>query len=614
MCGIVGYVGSKDAYPILIKGLHRLEYRGYDSAGIALINPAGKLNVYKSKGKVTELEHFVEDKDTSGTTGIAHTRWATHGEPNDVNAHPHYSENGSIALIHNGIIENYGVLKAMLAEKGYTFRSETDTEVLVQFIEYLHTENRCTLFEAVQAALNQVIGAYAIAVLDRTNNDEIIAARKSSPLVVGIGEGEYFLASDATPIVEYVKDVVYLNDGEIAVINRHKPLKVVNLNNIESKIDIRKLEMNISEREKGGYPHFMLKEIFEQPRTITDCIRGRINVEGTNVVLSGILDNKERFLNARRIIFVACGTSWHAGLIGEYLFEDLCGIEVKVEYASEFRYRNPVIHSDDVVIAISQSGETADTLAAIELAKSKGAFVYGICNVVGSSIARATHSGTYIHVGPEIGVASTKAFTGQVTVLVMMAMMLAKMKGLIDEEKYREVLRGLIAMPDNIKEVLDQHEHIQSVASIFTYARNFLYLGRCCNYPTAMEGALKLKEISYIHAEGCPAAEMKHGTIALIDQEMPTIVIATNGSVYEKTISNIQEIKARGGKVIVVVTEGDCIVAEMADYCIWIPKTAECLTPLLSSIPLQLFAYYIAVNKGRNVDQPRNLAKSVTVE
>lgn len=614
MCGIVGYVGSKDAYPILIKGLHRLEYRGYDSAGIALINPAGKLNVYKSKGKVAELEHFVEDKDTSGTIGIAHTRWATHGEPNDVNAHPHYSENGSIALIHNGIIENYGVLKAMLAEKGYTFRSETDTEVLVQFIEYLHTENRCTLFEAVQAALNQVIGAYAIAVLDRTNNDEIIAARKSSPLVVGIGEGEYFLASDATPIVEYVKDVVYLNDGEIAVINRHKPLKAVNLNNIESKIDIRKLEMNISELEKGGYPHFMLKEIFEQPRTITDCIRGRINVEGTNVVLSGILDNKERFLNARRIIFVACGTSWHAGLIGEYLFEDLCGIEVKVEYASEFRYRNPVIHSDDVVIAISQSGETADTLAAIELAKSKGAFVYGICNVVGSSIARATHSGTYIHVGPEIGVASTKAFTGQVTVLVMMAMMLAKMKGLIDEEKYREVLRGLITMPDNIKEVLDQHEHIQSVASIFTYARNFLYLGRGCNYPTAMEGALKLKEISYIHAEGCPAAEMKHGTIALIDQEMPTIVIATNGSVYEKTISNIQEIKARGGKVIVVVTEGDCIVAEMADYCIWIPKTAECLTPLLSSIPLQLFAYYIAVNKGRNVDQPRNLAKSVTVE
>ena len=614
MCGIVGYVGSKDAYPILIKGLHRLEYRGYDSAGIALINPAGKLNVYKSKGKVTELEHFVEDKDTSGTTGIAHTRWATHGEPNDVNAHPHYSENGSIALIHNGIIENYGVLKAMLAEKGYTFRSETDTEVLVQFIEYLHTENRCTLFEAVQAALNQVIGAYAIAVLDRTNNDEIIAARKSSPLVVGIGEGEYFLASDATPIVEYVKDVVYLNDGEIAVINRHKPLKVVNLNNIESKIDIRKLEMNISELEKGGYPHFMLKEIFEQPRTITDCIRGRINVEGTNVVLSGILDNKERFLNARRIIFVACGTSWHAGLIGEYLFEDLCGIEVKVEYASEFRYRNPVIHSDDVVIAISQSGETADTLAAIELAKSKGAFVYGICNVVGSSIARATHSGTYIHVGPEIGVASTKAFTGQVTVLVMMAMMLAKMKGLIDEEKYREVLRGLIAMPDNIKEVLDQHEHIQSVASIFTYARNFLYLGRGCNYPTAMEGALKLKEISYIHAEGCPAAEMKHGTIALIDDDMPTVVIAPRDKIYDKTVSNIQQIKARNGRIIALVTRGDEVAAKIADYVIEIPEVCECLSPILTSVPLQLLAYYVAVNKGRNVDQPRNLAKSVTVE
>lgn len=614
MCGIVGYVGNKKAYPILIKGLHRLEYRGYDSAGVALINGDGNLNVYKSKGKVDALERFVEDKDLEGTIGIAHTRWATHGEPNDVNAHPHYSENGSIALIHNGIIENYGVLKEMLAEKGYNFRSETDTEVLVQFIEYLHTENKCTLFEAVQAALNQVIGAYAIAVLDKDNTDEIIAARKSSPLVVGIGDGEYFLASDATPIVEYVKDVVYLNDGEIAVLNRKKPLKVVNLNNIESKIDVRKLEMNISELEKGGYPHFMLKEIFEQPRTIIDCIRGRINLEGTDVILSGILDNKDKFLDARRIIFVACGTSWHAGMIGEYLFEDLCGIEVKVEYASEFRYRNPVIHPDDVVIAISQSGETADTLAAVELAKSKGAFVYGICNVVGSSIARATHSGTYIHVGPEIGVASTKAFTGQVTVLVMMAMMIAKMKELIEEDKYREVLRGLLNLPENIKQVLGQHEHIKSVASIFTYARNFLYLGRGCNYPTAMEGALKLKEISYIHAEGCPAAEMKHGTIALIDNEMPTIVIATNGSVYEKTISNIQEIKARGGKVIVVVTEGDCIVAEMADHCIWIPETAECLTPLLSSIPLQLFAYYIAVNKGRNVDQPRNLAKSVTVE
>ncbi len=614
MCGIVGYIGPKDAYPILIKGLHRLEYRGYDSAGVALIDPEGHLNVYKTKGKVAALEHYVESKDVRGTIGIAHTRWATHGEPSDCNAHPHYCQNGSIALIHNGIIENYGVLKTMLAGKGYTFRSDTDTEVLVQFIDYLRAENHCSLFEAVQAALNQVIGAYAIAVLDRDNSDEIIAARKSSPLVVGIGENEFFLASDATPIVEYVKDVVYLNDGEIAVINRHKPLKIVDLNNIESKIDIRTLEMNISELEKGGYPHFMLKEIFEQPRTITDCIRGRINVEGTNVILSGILDNKERFMTARRIIFVACGTSWHAGLIGEYLFEDLCGIEVKVEYASEFRYRNPVIGPGDVVIAISQSGETADTLAAIDLAKSKGAFVYGICNVVGSSIARATHSGTYIHVGPEIGVASTKAFTGQVTVLVMMALVIARMKGRITDAKYEETLKGLLAMPDAIREVLSQSEHIKDVAAIFTYARNFLYLGRGYNYPTAMEGALKLKEISYIHAEGCPAAEMKHGTIALIDNDMPTIVIATNGSVYEKTISNIQEIKARGGKVIAVANEGDEVISSMADYCIWTPDTVECLTPLLSSIPLQLFAYFIAVNKGRNVDQPRNLAKSVTVE
>ena len=614
MCGIVGYVGRRDACPILIKGLHRLEYRGYDSAGVALVNPDGRLNVFKCKGKVSDLEHFLAGKELGGNIGIAHTRWATHGVPNDVNAHPHCSESENIALIHNGIIENYRVLKDALEENGYTFRSSTDSEVLVNLIEYIRSTNACSLLEAVQQALRQVVGAYAIAVVEKNNRDEIIAARQSSPMAIGIGRGEYFLSSDAASIIEYTQDFVYVNDGEIAVINRNKPLKIVTLDNHESRIDIKKLQMSISQLEKGGYPHFMLKEIYEQPKTIVDCIRGRINPETGEVKLSGVIDNRRKFLQARRIIFVACGTSWHAGLIGEYLFEDLCGIEVKVEYASEFRYRNPVIHSDDVVIAISQSGETADTLAAIELAKSKGAFVYGICNVVGSSIARATHSGTYIHVGPEIGVASTKAFTGQVTVLVMMAMMLAKMKGLIDEEKYREVLRGLITMPDNIKEVLDQHEHIQSVASIFTYARNFLYLGRGCNYPTAMEGALKLKEISYIHAEGCPAAEMKHGTIALIDQEMPTIVIATNGSVYEKTISNIQEIKARGGKVIVVVTEGDCIVAEMADYCIWIPKTAECLTPLLSSIPLQLFAYYIAVNKGRNVDQPRNLAKSVTVE
>ena len=614
MCGIVGYVGSKDAYPILIKGLHRLEYRGYDSAGIALINPAGKLNVYKSKGKVTELEHFVEDKDTSGTTGIAHTRWATHGEPNDVNAHPHYSENGSIALIHNGIIENYGVLKAMLAEKGYTFRSETDTEVLVQFIEYLHTENRCTLFEAVQAALNQVIGAYAIAVLDRTNNDEIIAARKSSPLVVGIGEGEYFLASDATPIVEYVKDVVYLNDGEIAVINRHKPLKVVNLNNIESKIDIRKLEMNISELEKGGYPHFMLKEIFEQPRTITDCIRGRINVEGTNVVLSGILDNKERFLNARRIIFVACGTSWHAGLIGQQLIENYCRIPVYVEYASEFRYRNPVILPTDVVIAISQSGETADTLAAIELARKQGAFVFGICNSVGASIPRATHTGAYIHVGPEIGVASTKAFTGQVTVLAMLTLALAKARGTISQDEYVKMVRELVAIPEKMKEALQANEQIAQMAKIFTYAHNCLYLGRGYCYPVALEGALKLKEISYIHAEGYPAAEMKHGPIALIDSEMPVFVIATRNGMYEKLISNIQEVKARQGRVIALVTKGDTKIRELADEVIELPETMECFDPLVVSVPLQLLAYHIAVCKGKDVDQPRNLAKSVTVE
>jgi glucosamine--fructose-6-phosphate aminotransferase (isomerizing) len=614
MCGIVGYIGDQDAYPILIKGLHRLEYRGYDSAGVAMINKAGDLNIYKSKGKVADLERFVESKDIQGNIGIAHTRWATHGEPNDVNAHPHYSHSETIALIHNGIIENYSVIKEMLRTKGYNFKSDTDTEVLVHFIEYLRNDNNCTLFEAVQAALNQVIGAYAIAVIDKNNKDEIIAARKSSPLVVGIGNGEYYLASDATPIVEYVKDVVYINDEEIAILNRNKPLKIVNLNNIESDIDICKLEMSISQLEKGGYPYFMLKEIFEQPKTITDCIRGRINMEGTNVVLFGILDNKERFMNARRIIFVACGTSWHAGLIGEYLFEDLCHIEVKVEYASEFRYRNPVIHESDIIIALSQSGETADTLAAIELAKSKGAFVYGVCNVVGSSIARATDSGTYIHVGPEIGVASTKAFTGQVTVLIMMSMVIAKMKGLIDKKLYETTLQGLINMPDQIQKILDKHEQIKNMSSIFTYARNFLYLGRGCNYPTAIEGALKLKEISYIHAEGYPAAEMKHGPIALIDNEMPTVVIATGGSVYDKTISNIQEIKARGGKVIAIINEGDQVMAEIADYTIEIPGTTEYLTPLLASIPLQLFAYYIAVNKGRNVDQPRNLAKSVTVE
>ena len=614
MCGIVGYIGKQDAYPILIKGLHRLEYRGYDSAGVALISADGKLNVYKTKGKVAELERFAADKDTSGTIGIAHTRWATHGEPNDVNAHPHYSQNGRIALIHNGIIENYGVLKQMLIGKGYTFRSETDTEVLVQFIDYLRTTNNCSLFEAVQAALNQVIGAYAIAVLDRDNKDEIIAARKSSPLVIGIGDGEYFLASDATPIAEYVKDVVYLNDGEIAIINRNKPFRIVNLNNIESKIDICKLEMNISELEKGGYPHFMLKEIFEQPGCIHDCMRGRINVEGTNVVLSAVIDYKERLLAAKRFVIVACGTSWHAALIGKHLIESFCRIPVEVEYASEFRYRDPVIDSNDVVIAISQSGETADTLAAVELARNRGAFIYGICNAVGSSIPRATHTGSYIHVGPEIGVASTKAFTGQVTVLTMLALTLAKEKKTMDEGQYLAIVKELGHIPDKMKEVLKLNDRIAELSKIFTYAHNFIYLGRGYSYPVALEGALKLKEISYIHAEGYPAAEMKHGPIALVDAEMPVVVIATRNGLYEKVLSNIQEIKARKGRVIAIVTKGDTVISKIADTCIELPETMECLDPLITTVPLQLLAYHIAVCKGMDVDQPRNLAKSVTVE
>ncbi len=614
MCGIVGYVGRRDAYPILVKGLHRLEYRGYDSAGVALVNGQGHLNVYKSKGKVADMENFVQSKDVTGHIGIAHTRWATHGEPNDVNAHPHYSETEKLALIHNGIIENYAVLKEALVEHGYTFRSNTDTEVLVQLIEYIRSKGNCQLVEAVQLALQEVIGAYAIAIIEKDNPDEIIAARKSSPLVVGLGEGEFFLGSDATPIVEYTDRVVYLQDGEVAILNRKKPLKVVNLDNVESKLDIKQLAMSISQLEKGGFPHFMLKEIYEQPKTIMDCIRGRVSVDGTSVVLSGVIDNKARFLAARRIIIVACGTSWHAALIGEHIIEDLCRIPVEVEYASEFRYRNPVICESDIVIAVSQSGETADTLAALELAKSKGAFIFGICNVVGSSIARATDSGAYIHVGPEIGVASTKAFTGQVTVLAMLALTLAHEKGTIAEADFREVVEHLQRMPDALEEVLRLDAQIRELSKIFTYAHNFIYLGRGYNYPVALEGALKLKEISYIHAEGYPAAEMKHGPIALIDNEMPTVVIATSDSIYEKTVSNIQEIKARRGRVIAIVTEGDKTVSDIADYCIYVPKTVECLVPILSSIPLQLLAYYIAVNKGRDVDQPRNLAKSVTVE
>ena len=614
MCGIVGYVGKRQAYPILIKGLHRLEYRGYDSAGLALVNREGVLNVFKSKGKVADLEHFVESKDLDGTIGIAHTRWATHGEPNDINAHPHYSDSGNIALIHNGIIENYRVLKEALIENGYTFKSDTDTEVLVNLIEYIRTSNNCTLLEAVQQALKQVIGAYAIAVVEKGNQDQIIAARRSSPMIIGIGDKEFFLASDAASIVEYTDKIVYVNDGEVVVMDRNHPLKIVTLDNQESKIDIKKLQLSISQLEKGGYPHFMLKEIFEQPKTIVDCIRGRINPETYDVILSGIMDNRERFLNARRIIFVACGTSWHASLIGEYLIEDFCRIPVEVEYASEFRYRNPVIYPDDIVIAVSQSGETADTLAAIELAKQNGAFVYGICNVIGSSIARATDSGTYIHVGPEIGVASTKAFTGQVTVLTMLALMIARVKGTIDQECSRKIAKHLLDLPAVLEEVLRLNDRIADFSKIFTYAHNFIYLGRGYNYPTALEGALKLKEISYIHAEGYPAAEMKHGPIALIDAEMPTIAIATPDHTYEKTASNIEEIKARGGKVITVIAKGDEQVRKSSDYFIEVPVVAECLMPIVVSVPLQLLAYHIAVNKGRDVDQPRNLAKSVTVE
>ncbi len=615
MCGIVGYVGHAGrAYGILIQGLHRLEYRGYDSAGVALVDGDGCLNVYKTKGKVAELERFAGTKDTGGRIGIAHTRWATHGEPNDSNAHPHYSESGTLAIIHNGIIENYAVLKKALIANGYTFKSDTDTEVIVQLIEYIRDTNRCSLLTAVQLTLKELVGAYAIAILEKGNDRRIIAARKSSPLVIGIGDGEFFLASDATPIVEYTDRVVYLNDGEVAVIDLDEGLKVVDLDNVEARVDITRLQMSISELEKGGYPHFMLKEIFEQPKTIVDAIRGRVNADQTNVVLSGVLDNKDKFLNAKRILIVACGTSWHAALIGEYLIEEMCRIPVEVEYASEFRYRNPVIDPSDVVIAISQSGETADTLAAIELAKGQGAFIFGICNVIGSSIARTTHSGAYIHVGPEIGVASTKAFTGQVTVLTMLALTLGRQKGTIDETFYLDKIKHLCELPGQIGQILAQDERIADLAKIFTYARNFIYLGRGYSYPAALEGALKLKEISYIHAEGYPAAEMKHGPIALIDNEMPVVVIATTDHIYEKTISNIQEIKARGGKIIAIIDPADSVVRTLADYVIEIPRTTEHLAPILASIPLQLLAYYIAVFKGRDVDQPRNLAKSVTVE
>ena len=614
MCGIVGYVGDRSAYDILIKGLHRLEYRGYDSAGVALVSPTGKLNVYKSRGKVSNLEYYCKDKDTAGGTGIAHTRWATHGEPSDRNAHPHFSEDEAIALVHNGTIENYKVLKDALIQNGCKFQSETDTEVLVQLIEYIRTHNDCTLIEAVKEALRQVVGAYAIAVIEKDNPDTIIAARKSSPLVIGIGEGEMFLASDATPIVEYTKNVVYVKDDEIAIISKTEPLKLVNLNNEETSIDVKTLEFSISQLEKGGYPHFMLKEIFEQPTTLRDCIRGRVVEDGKRIVVNGVRDSKDKFLNAKRIIIVACGTSWHASLIGKYLIQDMCRIPVEVEYASEFRYSNPVLDDRDVVIAVSQSGETADTLAAIQMAHAAGAYVYGISNVVGSSIPRNTDSGTYIHVGPEIGVASTKAFTGQVMVLTLLAMAIAELKGSMKKEDLDKIGEAILKIPDYVKQTLELNEQIERLSLIFTYAHNFLYLGRGYSYPVALEGALKLKEISYIHAEGYPAAEMKHGPIALIDAEMPTVIIAPNDHLYEKIVNNVQQVKARHGSVIAIVTEGDQEIKNIADYVIEVPDVPECLTPIITSIPLQLLSYYIAINKGKNVDMPRNLAKSVTVE
>lgn len=614
MCGIVGYIGKRDAYEVLIKGLKRLEYRGYDSAGVALLNPENNLHIYKTKGKVADLESYASDKDITGTVGIAHTRWATHGEPNSTNAHPHIGASGNIALIHNGIIENYAVLKQSLMEKGVDFKSNTDTEVLVQLIDYIKNTRNCDLLSAVRTALRLVIGAYAIAIIDTENPDQIIAARKSSPLVVGIGDGEFFLGSDASPIIEYTDQVIYLDDKDIVVINRNKDIEIVDFNNAKVEHEVVTVDLNLAQIEKGGYPHFMLKEIYEQAECLRDCMRGRINVDADNVALSAIRDHLKNLISPRRIIIVACGTSWHAGLIGKQLIETYCQIPVEVEYASEFRYSNPVISNQDVVIAISQSGETADTLAAVELAKQKGAFIYGICNAIGSSIPRATNTGSYIHVGPEIGVASTKAFTGQVTVLSMFALALAKERGTITQDNYLKLIKELDSIPDKMEELLKQGEDIKNISKIFTYARNFLYLGRGFNYPVALEGALKLKEISYIHAEGYPAAEMKHGPIALIDEEMPVVVIATHNALYDKVVSNIQEIKARKARVIAIVSQGDETVKKMADAVIELPQTLECFEPLLASIPLQMLAYYIAVCKGKDVDQPRNLAKSVTVE
>lgn len=615
MCGIVGFIGKQPAYDILVKGLHRLEYRGYDSAGVALMDDTGSINIYKTRGKVEDLERFCLSKDLEGCLGIAHTRWATHGEPNDINAHPHTSSSGRIALVHNGTIENYGILKEALEQQGCTFKSETDSEVLVELIDYIRRTSKCSLLNAVREALKEVIGAYAIAVVSMDDPDRIICARKSSPLVIGIGkDGEYYIASDATPIVEYTNQVVFLNDDEIAIVKRNEPLKIINSEKERVEIDIQTLRLSVSQLEKGGFSHFMLKEIFEQPRTLRDCIRGRISSDNTHIKLSGVEEHTARIINAKRIIIVACGTSWHAGLIGKRLIEETCRIPVEVSYASEFRYSNPIVGPEDLVIAISQSGETADTLAAIHLAKKKGAFVYGICNVVGSSIARATDSGTYIHVGPEIGVASTKAFTGQVTVLTLFALAVAQAKGKISEHEVECLAKTIRELPTLIEQTLKLNDYIENLSAIFTYAHNFLYLGRGYNFPSALEGALKLKEISYIHAEGYPAAEMKHGPIALIDHELPTVVIAPDDDMHEKIISNIQQVKARGGSVIAVVTKGDEAIRGIADHVIEIPKVPESISPIIVSIPLQLLAYHIAVKKGCNVDMPRNLAKSVTVE
>ena len=612
MCGIVAYVGHRQAYPLLIKGLKRLEYRGYDSAGVALLNGDG-LRVFKKKGKVAELENELKAKEPLATIGMGHTRWATHGEPNDKNAHPHYSSDNKLAIIHNGIIENFSTIKKNLQKKGYEFRSDTDSEVLIQFIEDIQKETGATLEETVRLALHEVVGAYAIVIMTQDNPTQLIAARKGSPLVIGIGEDEFFFASDATPIIEYTKEVVYLDDLQIAVV-RNGELSLLNLDKSTQVPYIQKVEMELEAIEKGGYEHFMLKEIFEQPRSIADSMRGRLNAEEALLELGGLREYMDKLADAKRIVIVGCGTSWHAGLVAEYIFEELARIPVEVEYASEFRYRNPIIKEKDIVIAISQSGETADTLAALELAKSKGATILGICNVVGSSIARITHAGAYTHAGPEIGVASTKAFTAQVTVLTLMAIAIAKRRKTISEDLYRSLLIEIDTIPAKVERVLQASEKIKEIAYIFTYARNFIYLGRGLNFPVALEGALKLKEISYIHAEGYPAAEMKHGPIALIDEDMPVVVVATKDSSYDKVVSNIQEVKARKGRVIAVVTEGEKQLHELVDFVIEIPKTHEILVPLLSSIPLQLLAYYIAVMRGRNVDQPRNLAKSVTVE